>query len=342
MEGTVGYVDPALVETGRPDPRNDVYGLAVVAYLCLAGRMPHVGDGAGEVLAAAAAGRHPALHGVEGVPPRPRRGGGVGPRPGPRPPSGHGRSPGRRAAGRGPARLGSSCPGRPGPGPDPDVGSGGDGPSAGPEGVAEEVTAPPPAGTRAFGPRPPRPAEEGDRARPLVSGLVVLALVAAAVGGGLWVRGRLGAAQEPTRVTVEGRAEPEGVGCVELPPLDVPPGSEALTADFAGDGCATQVVWDGRVMRFRADPDEEAARSYQVAAEGGPGQLVIGDWDCDGAETPAFYQPATGQVAYFAEVPEREGGEVEARTEDSGISDGRARSPPAGTGRSRPTVTAEA
>ena len=28
-------------------------------------------------------------------------------------------------------------------------------------------------------------------------------------------------------------------------------------------------------------------------------QLVLGDWDCDGADTPALYQAASGVVHYF-------------------------------------------
>ncbi|CAN5558051.1 hypothetical protein BH24ACT4_BH24ACT4_25710 [soil metagenome] len=187
-----------------------------------------------------------------------------------------------------------------------------------------EAPSDPARGTRAFGPRPPRPDPTEAPRRPLVTGLIVLALLVGAVGAGVWLRARLGAEQATTSVAVDGRAEPRGAECAAFAPIDVPPGAEELTADFAGDGCPTQVVWDGQVMRFRADASESRPRSYQVAAEGGPGQLVIGDWDCDGADTPAFYQPGTGRVAYFSEVPEREGGEVEARTEDSGVVEGRA------------------
>ena len=69
VEGTTGYVDPELVATGRPEPRNDVYGLSVVAYLCLTGRLPHLGESARDVLAAAEAGGHPSLLHHPDVPP---------------------------------------------------------------------------------------------------------------------------------------------------------------------------------------------------------------------------------------------------------------------------------
>lgn len=324
VEGTAGFVDPALVETGRPDARNDIYGLAVVAYLCLAGRLPHTGSDVAQVLAAADAGDHPSLGSVVDVPPALAElvESALSREPGSRPASAGALAAGLRAS---VASDRVVLPGAAQSRAEPEVA-----PSGAMASSAPAPANPPPdptperAGTRAFGPRPPRPEAAEHRARPLVSGLVVVVLVVAAVGGGLWVRDRLDAAQEPTSVTVAGQAEPAGVACTDLPPLDVPPGDEVLMADFAGDGCLTEVGWDGRVMRFRVDPDEDRPRSYQVSADGGPGQLVIGDWDCDGADTPAFYQPSTGRVAYFAEVPERERGEVVARTEDSGITDGRA------------------
>ncbi len=44
-------------------------------------------------------------------------------------------------------------------------------------------------------------------------------------------------------------------------------------------------------------------------ALGQPGDLaVVGDWDCDGTETPALLRPATGEVAVFSEWPAPEAG----------------------------------
>ena len=324
VEGTVGYVDPALVETGRPDPRNDVYGVAVVAYLCLTGRLPHGGGEVRDVLAAADAGAHPALHDEPDVP-TPLADlveAALARDPADRPETAAALAAGLRAAvAPGAVALPGTAAVVPVP---PDEEGDEDGAAALPEAGGGAGDADAPRGTRAFGPRPPRPEVAEARERPLVAGLVVVVLLSGAVAGALWLRARLGAEQDPATVAVDGRPAPQGVECPDLAPLDVPPGSRELTADLRGDGCPTQVVWDGRTMRFRVDPDEERPRAYQLDADGGPGQLVMGDWDCDGADTPAFYQPGTGRVAYFAEVPEREGGEVEARTEDTGVTDGRA------------------
>ncbi len=321
VEGTVGYVDPALVETGRPDPRNDVYGLGVVAYLALAGHLPHGGDEVRDVLAAADVGDHPPLAEVPDVPPALAAlvESALARDPAARPSSAADLAAGLRAAVE-PGLVALPGTARTVPVPDAEDGS----PSE--EAPSVPVAAPedPPRGTRAFGPRPPTPEAEAVRGRPLLTGVVVVVLLVAAVGGGLWLRARLGAEQDPTTVAVDGRSQPRGVGCVALPAIEVPSGAQDLTADLAGDGCPTQVVWDGRTMLFRVDPDEERPRAYGFDAEGGPGQLVLGDWDCDGADTPAFYQPSTGTIAYFADVPEREGGEVRARTEDTGVTEGRA------------------
>lgn len=333
VEGTVGYVDPALVETGHPDPRSDVYGLAVVAYRCLTGRLPHTGDDARATLAAAETGDHPSLCDDAVAPVLAELvEQGLARNPDHRPPTAAAFAAGLRAA-VDPSEV--ALPGvasvRAAPGgedlladaPEPHVA---DESGAHADGGSDGRPVPPgsaPRGTRVFGPRPPQPEPAGRAGRPFATRLVVLALVAAAVGAGLVLRHRLDARQAPTSVAIDG-GMPQGTECVTLEPLAVPGGAEQLSADFAGDGCSVPVVWDGRVMRFRLDPADPEPRAYQFAAEGGPGQLVIGDWDCDGADTPAFYQPGNGRVAYFAEVPEREGGETVARTEATGITGGRA------------------
>jgi hypothetical protein len=98
-----------------------------------------------------------------------------------------------------------------------------------------------------------------------------------------------------------------------------------MEVDLLGDGCPVPVVWDGQVLQLRLDPSDARPRRYAFdSAEGGSGHLVFGDWDCDGADSPALYQPSTGRVSYFAYVPERSGAEVEAgRVEDTGVVDGR-------------------
>jgi hypothetical protein len=52
------------------------------------------------------------------------------------------------------------------------------------------------------------------------------------------------------------------------------------------------------VLSIRVDGDR------QRIAIGGPGdQLVLGDWDCDGVDTPALYRTRTGDVQYFDAWP---------------------------------------
>ncbi len=334
VEGTTGYVDPELVATGRPEPRNDVYGLAVVAYVCLTGRQPHEGDTARSVLAAADVGDHRPLTDEPDVPPAlaalveaalsrdPRR----------RPASADEVARGLRAA-VDPAQVvlpGTATvrvepePSVVGDPPEPDRPPS-DRESSGdqPDRVGDDVEA---AGTRAFGPRPPAPADAaGRRGGPLVTGLVVLLLLVGAVAGGLWVRARLDEEQAPSDVAVDARSEPEGAACPVLPEPEVPPGAQLVEADLLGDGCPVPVVWDGQVLQLRLDPDDERPRRYAFeSSEGGSGHLVFGDWDCDGAESPALYQPSTGRVSYFSYVPERTDAEVEAvRIDDTGVVDGR-------------------
>ncbi len=62
------YLHPALAAGCRPDGRSAVFSLAVMAYECLTGRVPHRGTPA-EVLALAAAGVHRPLSSWPSVPP---------------------------------------------------------------------------------------------------------------------------------------------------------------------------------------------------------------------------------------------------------------------------------
>lgn len=61
------YRHPAVAASGRPDARSEVFSLAVMAYECLTGRVPHRGTPA-EVLALAAAGVHRPLSSWPSVP----------------------------------------------------------------------------------------------------------------------------------------------------------------------------------------------------------------------------------------------------------------------------------
>lgn len=63
----VAYLHPSLAVSGRPDGRTEVFALAVMAYECLTGRVPHRGTPA-EVVALAAAGVHRPLSSWPSVP----------------------------------------------------------------------------------------------------------------------------------------------------------------------------------------------------------------------------------------------------------------------------------
>jgi hypothetical protein len=55
------------------------------------------------------------------------------------------------------------------------------------------------------------------------------------------------------------------------------------------------------VLNIRIDGDR------QRIAIGEPGdQVVLGDWDCDGADTPGLYRTGGGDVQYFDAWPEVE------------------------------------
>lgn len=349
VEGTTGYVDPELVATGRPEPRNDVYGLSVVAYLCLTGRLPHLGESARDVLAAAEAGGHPSLLHHPDVPP-PLAAlveAGLARDPDRRPPTAGDVARAMRAsvpAGAvvlpGVARVrgtpsdatdtGAQGPGVVPDGPDRRAATGGEGldrldDADDRDGLDASDGR---RGTRAFGPRPDRPAESGGRrGRPLLTGLAVVSLLAGAAGAGLWIRHRLAEEQRPGEVTLDGATGPAGVECPSFEPIPVPEGATELEGDLTGDGCLHQVVWDGRVMRFWLDPTDPAARRYDFSeADGSPaaGQMLLGDWNCDGVDTPALYRPSNGVVAYFSEVPGRVSGTATATDDPTGVVDGRA------------------
>lgn len=321
VEGTAGYVDPELVATGRPEPRNDIYGMGALAYLCLSGHLPHGETDTETILAAAERGEHRPLTEDSTIPPGlaavvdaclardPAR----------RPPT----SEALAQALRGSVdpreivlpgvALGSTDDGPDSPAAlaglaaDQDGGEGGENPRA----------------TRAFGPRPPQPTEDQARRRPLLSGLVVLALLGGAAAGGLWIRSRLDAEQVPQDVTAPAVRTARGKACPDLPTLEVPPGATELEADFRGAGCAVQVVWDGQVMAFRLSTDDDEPRRYDFG--GRRGQLLVGDWNCDGAESPALYETSTGRVLYFPYVPEGARAEIPpVKSESSGIVDGEA------------------
>ena len=77
----------------------------------------------------------------------------------------------------------------------------------------------------------------------------------------------------------------------------VPAGAVAVPGDLTGAGCLVTVVWwPDRAIAERPD----SAGGYDRFALGQPGdQLVLGDWDGDGRDTPALYSPRSGRISYF-------------------------------------------
>ena len=134
---------------------------------------------------------------------------------------------------------------------------------------------PSPAGppTRSFGPRPPRPATPRgpgpSRPRRRLAVVVSVGLTLVAVAGGAVVS------------TPTGTSRPTSGQC---PPVNTP-----LRADVDGDGCPSPVAWSGNVL-------EVEGHRYRL---GEPGDtVVLGDWDCDGRDTPALYRPG-GAVFFY-------------------------------------------
>ena len=70
-----------------------------------------------------------------------------------------------------------------------------------------------------------------------------------------------------------------------------------MLGDPDGVGCTIAVLWwPDRAEADRPDPDGTRHRF----AMGRPGdQLLLGDWDGDGLDTPALYDPTSGTVTRF-------------------------------------------
>jgi hypothetical protein len=91
------------------------------------------------------------------------------------------------------------------------------------------------------------------------------------------------------------RTEPSGAaeGAVTMPRVGDPHCADdtAGTADTDGDGCGNEVAVDGPLVTV------DGVR-FQMGTQGDV--VVVGDWDCDGAATPALLRPSTGEVFRFS------------------------------------------
>jgi hypothetical protein len=133
---------------------------------------------------------------------------------------------------------------------------------------------------RATGPEHPTPTARRRRLGALLgtSGLFAAGMIAAAFVVGT----RADAPASPT----PGRSAP-GAGA---PAVAACPDLAGPAADVDGDGCAEAVVVEGGTI--------SAGTARWTLGE--PGDLAaVGDWDCDGADSPALLRPATGDVFVF-------------------------------------------
>lgn len=330
--GTAEYLDPEVL-SGPPGVASDVYGLGATLYEALAGVPPYAGSTPEATLRAADRGLHAPLGELVGAPPvlvdAVERA--IARDPAARPVTvarlaGH-LDEARRLleATDGPAGVGAPPPAVSAPPPVLSRPS----PSHGRHGEATTVPAshlPPAAersGTRPFGPAPPRPVVTGPGHRRRVDRrlLIAAAVVALAVPVGVawWLAGGGGPADDPPPPTgaeaasaVE-RTPPPRCDDV-LPPPDTGD-AEVLDADVDGRGCSVPVAWDGEQLRV-ARPDA-VPQAYDLDARA-EDVLVMGDWTCDGQDTPALYRPSTGRLFLFDGFAE-EDEEVTGRVEETGV-----------------------
>jgi len=120
----------------------------------------------------------------------------------------------------------------------------------------------------------PEPGRRSPRRRPAVMVGTAAALVLAA---GL-------AVAVPTLVA------PRLAGTPARPrPRPCPAVTSTMQADLDGDGCPSAVTVAGNVVEIEG-------QRYQLGRQGDT--VLIGDWDCDGRDTPALYRPG-GEVFLF-------------------------------------------
>lgn len=133
--------------------------------------------------------------------------------------------------------------------------------------------------TRQFGPRPPARVAPRRRTRPLV--------VAAVMVGFLCV----GVAWRVARPTTQPPPSCPG------PAVPVPPGAEVVAGDTSGAGCLSVGVYADQVLTIRVRLDDPQPRRFAL---GRPGDVLrLGDWDCDGLDTPALERPSSRTVLYY-------------------------------------------
>jgi eukaryotic-like serine/threonine-protein kinase len=297
VHGTARYLDPDVANgTRAPDPASDQYALGAVLFEAAAGTPAFAAPTAEAAIRAADRGLHVPL--AELAPDLPSAATATIERALHRDPAA--RFPTVRELASQLEEVRAALPTAVAPVPsDAEAGVPPNDPPPAPFWAAVDVGTSPADATRRYGPRRPAPSPTpvaaADRGRrwPWVVGaasIVVLGLGVAAA------------------VTVLGDRDGDEVGgaratdpSAALPPCDdaaLPDGrGEAVPADLDGRGCTVELAWvpDERILTVPAD--EGGSVRYQLGEPGD--ELLIGDWTCDGRETPALYRPATGEVFTF-------------------------------------------
>lgn len=176
------------------------------------------------------------------------------------------------------------------------------------DGSSGPMAGPDPAGppTRSFGSRPGRPIDSPTRSRPwphrrpglvaVVAGAALAAVGTSAIVLSVVVPGLLGTPERP--------------GPNACPPVPTP-----MEADLDGDGCPSAVMWSERERVLEVE-----GRRYRL---GQPGDTVLlGDWDCDGRDTPALYRP--GGAVFFFDAWAEAGQPLPAASQGEQLQDGKA------------------
>ncbi|MDD9372304.1 MAG: hypothetical protein PV358_19435, partial [Acidimicrobiales bacterium] len=114
------------------------------------------------------------------------------------------------------------------------------------------------------------------------------------------VRGPLASGGDET----DGSDRPDACPDAPIPDLgSAAADAQVVEGDVTGDGCTVAGVYGSRTLT-----DGSTAMVLSIVIDGVPkqiglggvgDQLVLGDWDCDGVDTPGVYQAAAGVVQYF-------------------------------------------
>lgn len=160
--------------------------------------------------------------------------------------------------------------------------------------VPDAAAAPPPAVPDRPTPSPPsrptRPRGRGRRPALVGAGAVALLLLAAngaLPGRHLQARTTPDPSDRPPTAPARSRPTPEPAAA---PCATVPDADGSAGADIDGDGCAEAVRVAGTAI-------EADGVDYDIGQDGD--EVAVGDWDCDGAATPALVRPATGEIFLF-------------------------------------------